>query len=72
MPGFDSRRSTIAIAGQKAVVLDNVPGQDLMRRVLFVHDGRLFDLTFSPADHADMEAFYQTVVNDFQLFAAAR
>jgi hypothetical protein len=71
MPGFDPKRSTIDIAGQKAVVLDNVPGQDLMRRVLLVRDGRLFDLTFSPADHAGMEAFYQTIVNDFQLLAAA-
>ena len=39
MPGFDLKRSTIDIAGQEAVVLDNVPGQDLMRRVLFVRCG---------------------------------
>jgi hypothetical protein len=67
MPGFDLKRSTVDIAGQEAVVLDNVPGQDLLRHVLFVHNGRLFDLTFSPADHEQMEAFYHSVVADFKL-----
>jgi hypothetical protein len=72
MPGFDLKRSAVKIAGQDAVMLDNVPGQDLMRRVFFVHDGRLFDLTFSPADHADMEAFYQASMAHFQPLAAAQ
>jgi hypothetical protein len=72
MPGFDLKRSAVKIAGQDAVMLDNVPGQDLMRRVFFVHDGRLFDLTFSPADHAGMEAFYQAGMADFQLLVAAQ
>lgn len=72
MPGFDSKPSTSDIAGQKAVVLDNVPGQDLMRRVLFVHDGRLYDLTFSPADHEQMAAFYQSIVDNFKLLETAQ
>ena len=72
MPGFDLKRSTVDIAGQEAVVLDNVPGQDLMRRVLFVDNGRLYDLTFSPADHADMVAFYQFIVDSFQLLVVAQ
>ena len=72
MPGFDLKRSTLDIAGQEAVVLDNVPGQDLMRRVLFVHNGRLFDLTFSPADHQQMEAFYTSTVADFKLLELAQ
>ena len=71
MPGFDLKRSTVDIAGQEAVVLDNVPGQDLTRRVLFVHNGRLFDLTFSPADHEQMEAFYHSTVADFKLLESA-
>jgi hypothetical protein len=72
MPGFELKRSTVDIAGQEAVVLDNVPGQDLMRRVLVVYNGRLFDLTFSPADHEQLEAFYQSIVADFQLLVAAQ
>jgi hypothetical protein len=72
MLGFELKRSTIDIAGQEALVLDNVPGQDLMRRVLFVHNGRLFDLTFSPADHEQMEAFYNSITANFQLLEAAQ
>lgn len=72
MPGFDLKQSAIDIAGQEAVVLDNVPGQDLMRRVLFVHNGRLYDLTFSPADHEQMEAFYSAIVADFKLIESAQ
>lgn len=72
MPGFDLEWSTVNIAGQEAVVLDNVPGQDLMRRVLLVHNGRLFDLAFSPADHEQLAAFYQAIVDDFNLLEAAQ
>jgi len=67
MPGFDIKQSTTNIASKEAVVLDNVPGQDLMRRVLLVYNGRLYDLTFSPADHEQMEAFYSSIIADFQL-----
>jgi hypothetical protein len=72
MPGFDLKRSTVDIAGQKAVVLDDVPGQDMQRRVLFVDNGRLYDLAFSPADHAALETFYQSIVADFKLLEAAQ
>lgn len=67
MPGFKIKQSTVEIAGQTANVLDNVPGQDLMRRVLFIYNGRLYDLTFSPADHADMDTFYNSIIANFQL-----
>jgi hypothetical protein len=72
MPGFDLKQSTIDIGGQEAVVLDNVPGQDLMRRVLFVYNGRLYDLTFTPADHQQMETIYSTIVANFQLLGPAQ
>lgn len=72
MPGFDVKPSTIDLGGQPAVMLDNVPGQDLMRRVLFVHNARLYDLTFSPADHLDMAAFYDLIVGNFQLLDTAQ
>ena len=72
LPAYDFRPSTVDIAGQTAAVLDNVPGQDLMRRVLFISNGRLYDLTFSPADHADLEAFYSTIVDSLQLLPLAQ
>jgi hypothetical protein len=72
MPGFDIKQSTMPIAGSDAIVLDNVPGQDLLRRVLFAHNGKLYDLTFSPADHAQLETFYQSIIADLQLIEAAQ
>lgn len=67
MAGFEIKRSSAEIAGQPAVILDNVPGQDLNRRVLIVHNDRLYDLTFSPLDNAEIEAFYQTIIADLLL-----
>jgi len=67
LPAYDFKPSTVDIAGQTASVLDNLPGQDLMRRVLFIHNGRLYDMTFSPADHAEMAIFYNAIVANFQL-----
>lgn len=67
MAGFDGKRSTTVIAGEQAVILDNMPGQDLNRRVLIVHDDRLYDLTFSPLDNAEIETFYQTIIADLVL-----
>jgi hypothetical protein len=71
MAGFDIQRSNAEIAGQPAVILDNVPGQDLNRRVLIVHNDRLYDLTFAPLDHAELEAFYQTIIADLLLVEPA-
>jgi hypothetical protein len=48
--GFTLERSAATIAGEPAVVLDGVLGQDVNRRVIFVHDGLLYELTFAPAD----------------------
>lgn len=72
LPAYDFMPSTVDIAGQSAAVLDNVPGQDLMRRMLFISNGQLYDLTFSPADHADLEAFYSTIVASLQLLPLAQ
>jgi len=67
MAGFDIKRNTVEIAGEQAVILDNVPGQDLNRRVLIVYNERLYDLTFSPLDNTELEAFYQAIIDDLVL-----
>lgn len=71
VPGPDIERSTITVAGAEAVVLDNVPGQEFSRRVVFVHENRLYHLIFLPADedlgevYTRMETLYRTVVDSF-------
>ena len=54
--GFTIARSETTVAGEPAVVLDDVPGQDINRQVIFTHDDRLFHLFFSPIDPANPEA----------------
>jgi hypothetical protein len=64
------------VAGQPAVVVDKVPGQEINRRVLFVHDGLLYDLMFMPADpavgdaFAAMNALQQQVLGSFTFLPA--
>jgi hypothetical protein len=71
--GFDIARSTAMVAGEEAVVLDKLPGQEINRRVLFVHEDSLYDLMFMPADEAVGESFagmqtlYQAVLDTFTL-----
>jgi hypothetical protein len=72
LPGWGVRQSTRTIDGATAIVLDNVPGQDISRQVVMVRDGQLYLLTFVPADPAqtgayqEMERLYETVVESFR------
>ena len=65
--GFDISRTTTTIAGEEAVILDNLPGQDLNRQVVVVHQGRLYKFTFTPmgGDTAGVESLYRTMMNSF-------
>lgn len=58
--GFEIARSETTVAGEPAVVLDNLPGQDINRQVIFTHEGRLYHLYFIPLDPANPAA-----LNDF-------
>ncbi len=60
--------------GEPANQFDQVPGQDLSRQVLMVHNGRLYTLTFIPDDpdagaaYDEMQLLYDTVMDSFSLF----
>lgn len=71
--GFEIPRTFGQSLGyEPAERLDGVPGQDLGRVLLVVHDGRLYRLTFVPADpaqadvYAEMEALFTLVSNTFR------
>jgi hypothetical protein len=69
--GFDVSRGTATVGGEEALVLDNLPGQDLNRRLVVIHGGRVYSFFFTPLGDSDearatMEAFYQQVVNSFR------
>ena len=66
--GFDVARSETNVAGQPAVVLDNLPGQDINRQVVFTYEDRLFHIYFSPIDPANpaaLDSFAQGVLDSF-------
>lgn len=70
---FDIVQSEAQVAGQPAVVLDRLPGQEINRRVYFVAQDRLYSLYFSPADpavdaFAGMETLYMDILSSFTLF----
>lgn len=72
MPGFDAMGSIgHMLDGIPANQFEQVPGQDLSRQVLMVHDGRVYTLSFIPDDkdagsaYTEMQALYDTVMDSF-------
>jgi len=69
--GLDVGRWTVTLGGEQAVVLDGMPGQDLVRRVYIVHQQTLYLLTFSPthsenkAASDQMETLYAAVTSSW-------
>ncbi len=61
----------LTVAGETAVQINNMPGQDISRELLFIHDDQLFRLSFVPAsvDYGDrfsqMETLYSQVIKSF-------
>jgi hypothetical protein len=72
LPNWGVRQSATRIGGETAIVLDNVPGQDISRQVVAVHNGRLYLLTFVPVDPAQgdsylaMDMLYNTTLESFR------
>jgi hypothetical protein len=76
-PGFEVEPQTITVDGVEATMLDEVPGQDLTRRVVLIHNDRLYRFFFAPIGEAGTETrqqaelLYQTVIESFRLLEDA-
>lgn len=57
--GFEIAQTPVIVGDEKAVQLDNVPGQDYYRKVLVAHNGFLYQLSFSPYDPGLVDTFAQ-------------
>ena len=72
--GVDVGRWTVTLGGEQAVVLDGMPGQDLVRKVYIVRQQTLYILIFSPtrsqnaAASNQMEALYAAVTSSWAWF----
>ena len=70
--GLNVGRWTVRLGGEQALVLDGMPGQDLVRKVYIVHQQTLYILTFSPtfskntAAIDQMEALYAAVTSSWE------
>ena len=64
-PDFDIQRTDLAIDGEPAVMMDGLPGQDIVRKVVIVHNDLLYTLSFTPWDKNDtaLVNHYTTIVN---------
>lgn len=72
--GFEIERSESRVAGEPAIVLDNLPGQDINRRVIFEHEGLLYHIYFSPIDPANpapLNAFIAGILDTFTFIPAS-
>ena len=64
-------RGSVTLGGEEALVLDGMPGQDLVRKVYIVHQQMLYILTFSPtqspvaAASEQMEELYDTITSSW-------
>jgi len=71
LAGSNPPRYTVMLGGEEALVLDGMPGQNLVRRVYIVHGGKLIIPTFSPYDsdnavaNEQMEALYAAVTSSW-------
>ena len=69
--GLNIGRWTVTLGGEEALVLDGMPGQDLVRKVYIVHELKLYILSFSPtlsenvAASEQMEALYAAVTSSW-------
>ncbi len=75
-PGFAVERGAATVGGAEALVLDNLPGQDLNRRVAVLHNGRLYSFFFTPLGETDetraaLEAFSRGVLDSFRFLDGA-
>jgi hypothetical protein len=67
-PGFEIARSETIVAGEPAAMLDDVPGQDINRQIIFTHGDALYHLYFTPVNPDAPEAldtFAQTILESF-------
>jgi hypothetical protein len=64
-PDFNIERTDLTIDGEQAVLMDGIPGQDTVRKVVIVHNDLLYTLSFTPWDKNDtaLVNLYTTIVN---------
>jgi len=75
-PGVAVDQQALTVDGAEAVMLDNLLGQDVYRRVALLHNERLYSFFFAPigeegsTTRQQAETLYQTVIDSFRFLTA--
>jgi hypothetical protein len=75
--GWQATRRSITVNGVEGAVLDDLPGQDLNRRVVFLRDGRLYALFLAPLGdegsetREEAEELYRQMLDSFRFVDAS-
>ncbi len=77
LPAGINNPQTITVAGEPAIMIDNLPGQDLNRRLFVIHGEQLYSFFFAPIGdegtvaREQAEALYNSVVESFHFLLAS-
>lgn len=68
--GMKVEPTDITLGGEQAVMVDNLPGQDVTRKVFVVHGGTKYELSFTPSDpnldtYPAVKSLYDAVIGSF-------
>jgi hypothetical protein len=68
--GLAVEQKDIILGGEKAVMVDGLPGQDVTRKIFVVHGGTEYEISFTPADpkldvYASVESLTDAVTGSF-------
>jgi hypothetical protein len=72
LPAGMNNPQPITVAGESAIMIDNLPGQDLNRRLFVIHGDQLYSFFFAPigeegtAVREQAEVLYTTIVDSFR------
>ena len=75
-PDIEVKRTPITVGGQPAILLDDIYSVDILRMVVVVYNGRIYQLTFvpwvdNPAADSPMGILYNTVIDSFEFLGTA-
>ena len=70
-PDIEVTRTNLTVAGEEAILLDNIYAADVLRKVVILHGERVYTWTFVPwseneTESSKMDILYKTVIHSFE------
>lgn len=73
-PNIEVERTNLNVAGEDAILLDNIHTYDALRKLIVLHNDRVYTFTFVPwyeanEAFAELETLYTTLVESFEFLS---